>query len=36
VILTMKVKIALDSNEETAWLGILLGPNPDDTDLAET
>lgn len=36
VILTMKVKIFLDSNEETAWLGMLLGPNPDETDLAET
>jgi AI-2 transport protein TqsA len=36
VIITMKVKIFLDSNEETVWLGLLLGPNPDDTDLAET
>lgn len=36
VILTMKVKIFLDSNEETAWLGIMLGPNLDETDLAET
>ncbi len=28
VVLTMKLKIMLDSNEETQWLGILLGPNP--------
>jgi AI-2 transport protein TqsA len=36
VILTMKVKIALDSNDETAWLGMLLGPNFDETDFADT
>ncbi len=36
VILTMKVKIALDSNADTAWLGMLLGPNLDETDLADT
>lgn len=36
VILTMQVKIALDSNDETAWLGLLLGPNPDETDIADT
>jgi AI-2 transport protein TqsA len=36
VILTMKVKIALDSNDETAWLGMLLGPNFDETGLADT
>ena len=28
VVLTMKLKIMLDSNEETQWLGVLLGPNP--------
>lgn len=28
VVLTIKLKIMLDSNEETQWLGILLGPNP--------
>jgi predicted PurR-regulated permease PerM len=28
VVLTMKIKIMLDSNEETKWLGVLLGPNP--------
>lgn len=32
VILTMKVKIALDSNDETAWLGMLLGPNLDEIE----
>lgn len=36
VILTLKVKIALDSNAETAWLGMLLGPNLDETDFAES
>lgn len=36
VILTMKVKIALDSKDETAWLGMLLGPNLDETEPAET
>lgn len=29
VILTMKVKIGLDSNDNTRWLGVLLGPNPE-------
>ena len=28
VVLTIKLKIMLDSNEETKWLGMLLGPNP--------
>ncbi len=27
VVLTIKLKIMLDSNEETQWLGLLLGPN---------
>ncbi len=30
VVLTMKLKIMLDSNEETQWLGMLLGPNPEE------
>jgi AI-2 transport protein TqsA len=28
VLLTMKLKIWLDSNEDTKWLALLLGPNP--------
>ncbi len=28
VVLTMKLKIMLDSNEETQWFGVLLGPSP--------
>ncbi len=28
VVLTMKLKILLDSNEETQWLALLLGPSP--------
>jgi predicted PurR-regulated permease PerM len=28
VVLTMKLKILLDSNEDTRWLALLLGPNP--------
>lgn len=28
--LTMKLKIMLDCNEDTKWLGVLLGPSPDD------
>jgi len=28
VVLTMKLKIMLDCNEETKWLGVLLGPSP--------
>ena len=28
VVLTMKLKIWLDSNEDTKWLALLLGPNP--------
>ena len=30
VILTMTLKIALDNHKSTQWLGILLGPNPDE------
>lgn len=30
VVLTMKLKIMLDCNEDTKWLGVLLGPSPDD------
>jgi len=30
VLLTMKIKIMLDSSEETQWLGLLLGPNPEE------
>ena len=30
VILTMTLKIALDNHESTQWLGMLLGPNPDE------
>jgi predicted PurR-regulated permease PerM len=29
VVLTMKIKILLDSSEETQWLAVLLGPNPE-------
>ncbi len=29
VVLTMKLKIMFDCNEETKWLGVLLGPSPD-------
>jgi predicted PurR-regulated permease PerM len=28
VVLTMKLKILLDSNEDTQWLALLLGPSP--------
>lgn len=31
VILTMTIKIFLDSNANTRWLGMLLGPNPEET-----
>ncbi len=34
VILTMKVKIALDSNESTRWLGMLLGSNSEEKIVA--
>jgi AI-2 transport protein TqsA len=33
VVLTMKLKIMFDSNEETQWLGPLLGPNPTEEKL---
>jgi hypothetical protein len=35
VVLTMKLKIMLDSNEDTRWLAVLLGPNPTEEEILE-
>ena len=35
VVLTMKLKILLDSNEDTRWLAVLLGPNPTEEEILE-
>jgi AI-2 transport protein TqsA len=35
VVLTMKLKIWLDSNEDTKWLALLLGPNPIEQKILE-
>ena len=35
VVLTMKLKIMLDSNEDTQWLAVLLGPNPTEEEILE-
>ena len=35
VVLTMKLKILLESNEDTRWLALLLGPNPTEEKISE-